>query len=118
MPTYDYECTACHHKFEHFQSITAPPLRKCPECGKNQLKRLIGTGGGVIFKGSGFYSTDYRSDSYRAAAKADGEKSSATGSGSPEKSSKTEAKPQGQNQTSGQASPAKAGSNVSATKGS
>ncbi len=71
MPTYDYECNGCGHKFEHFQSMTAPVLRKCPECGKNKLKRLIGTGAGIIFKGSGFYCTDYRSDSYKASAKAD-----------------------------------------------
>ncbi len=76
MPTYDYKCSACGHQFEEFQSITAAPLRKCPECGKLKLKRLIGTGAGIIFKGSGFYETDYRSDSYKSAAKA--EKSAAT----------------------------------------
>lgn len=69
MPTYDYLCDSCGHKFEKFQSITARPLRKCPECGKNQLKRLIGTGAGIIFKGSGFYETDYRSESYKEAKK-------------------------------------------------
>jgi len=71
MPTYDYCCDACGHRFEHFQSITAAALRKCPACGKRGLRRLIGTGGGVIFKGSGFYQTDYRSDSYKKAAKAE-----------------------------------------------
>ncbi|MBS3733477.1 MAG: zinc ribbon domain-containing protein [Phycisphaerae bacterium] len=60
MPTYDYECQACGHAFEKFQSITARPVRKCPKCGRNKAKRLIGTGAGVIFKGSGFYQTDYR----------------------------------------------------------
>lgn len=69
MPTYEYECQKCEHKFEEFQSITAKPLRKCPACGKQSLRRLIGTGAGIIFKGSGFYQTDYRSDSYRQAAK-------------------------------------------------
>ena len=70
MPTYDYRCQACDHRFEQFQSMTADPLRKCPQCGKNELERLIGTGAGVIFKGSGFYQTDYRSDSYKAGEKA------------------------------------------------
>ena len=69
MPTYDYLCDNCGHKFEKFQSITARPLRKCPECGKKQLKRLIGAGAGIIFKGSGFYETDYRSESYKEAKK-------------------------------------------------
>jgi putative FmdB family regulatory protein len=76
MPTYDYLCHGCGHEFEVFQSITARVRRKCPECGELKLKRLIGTGGAVIFKGSGFYQTDYRSDSYRKAAEA--EKKSAT----------------------------------------
>jgi putative FmdB family regulatory protein len=71
MPTYDYVCQACEHSFEEFQSITAKSLRKCPECGKLKLKRLIGTGAGVIFKGSGFYETDYRSDNYKKSAKAE-----------------------------------------------
>jgi len=60
MPTYDYKCEACGHTFENFQSMTSKPIRKCPSCGKNKVKRLIGTGAGLIFKGSGFYSTDYR----------------------------------------------------------
>ena len=71
MPTYDYACQKCGHTFEEFQSITAKPLRKCPECGKMSLKRLIGAGAGIIFKGSGFYQTDYRSDSYKNAATKD-----------------------------------------------
>ncbi len=71
MPTYDYECKACGHTFEKFQSITAPSVRKCPECTKLKVKRLIGTGAGIIFKGSGFYQTDYRSDGYKAAAEKD-----------------------------------------------
>jgi len=71
MPTYDYKCDACDHRFEKFQSITAKPLRVCPECGKRKVKRLIGTGAGVIFKGSGFYQTDYRSESYQKAAEKD-----------------------------------------------
>jgi putative FmdB family regulatory protein len=71
MPTYDYECDACKHAFEKFQSIKAPVLRKCPKCGRQKLRRLIGIGAGVIFKGSGFYQTDYRSSGYRQSAKAD-----------------------------------------------
>ena len=70
MPTYDYVCEACEHAFEEFQSMSAKTLRKCPECGKNKLKRLIGTGAGVIFKGSGFWETDYRSESYKKGEKA------------------------------------------------
>lgn len=75
MPTYDYRCSACGHEFEEFQSITAAPLKKCPACGKSKLQRLIGIGAGVIFKGSGFYETDYRSDSYKKSAKAEADKS-------------------------------------------
>lgn len=71
MPTYDYECKTCRHTWELFQSITAPPVKKCPECGKNGARRVIGPGAGIIFRGSGFYQTDYRSDSYKKAAAAD-----------------------------------------------
>lgn len=69
MPTYEYLCDNCGNRFEKFQSITADTLRKCPECGKMKLKRLIGAGAGVIFKGSGFYETDYRSEGYKQSAK-------------------------------------------------
>jgi putative FmdB family regulatory protein len=71
MPTYEYKCEACGHRFEKFQSITAAPIRKCPACNKSKVKRLIGMGAGLLFKGSGFYITDYRPDSYNKAAKAD-----------------------------------------------
>jgi putative FmdB family regulatory protein len=71
MPTYEYECTACGHRLDHFQSMSDPALRKCPKCGKLRLKRLIGAGAGVIFKGSGFYTTDYRSPSYHTAKTSD-----------------------------------------------
>lgn len=70
MPTYEYECQKCGNRFDQFQSITAKPLQKCPKC-KGTLKRLIGTGAGIIFKGSGFYATDYRSDGYKSALKAE-----------------------------------------------
>ena len=71
MPTYDYKCKSCSHTFEQFQSMKDSSLRKCPVCGKNTLKRLIGIGAAVLFKGSGFYQTDYRSDSYKAGQKAE-----------------------------------------------
>ena len=74
MPTYDYLCGNCGHEFEQFQSITAKLLRKCPECKKMQLKRLIGAGSAVIFKGSGFYETDYRSKGYKDDQKKEKEK--------------------------------------------
>jgi len=68
MPTYEYICDNCGYEFEKFQSITSKPLRACPKCKKNQLKRLIGPGGGIIFRGNGFYQTDYRSEGYKKAA--------------------------------------------------
>jgi putative FmdB family regulatory protein len=78
MPTYEYECQKCGHRFEKFQSMTAKPLTRCPEdlCGANtwgkgKVSRVIGAGAGLIFKGSGFYITDYRSDKYKEAAKKD-----------------------------------------------
>jgi len=78
MPTYDYECGSCNHKYELFQSITAKPVRKCPSCGRQTAKRLIGTGGGVIFRGSGFYQTDYRSEGYKKSAKSETDSSSSS----------------------------------------
>jgi putative FmdB family regulatory protein len=71
MPTYEYECGKCRKRFEIFQSMKDEPLKECPECGEEALKRLIGTGAGIIFKGSGFYCTDYRSDSYNKAKESD-----------------------------------------------
>jgi putative FmdB family regulatory protein len=90
MPTYEYECENCGHHFEEFQSIKAKPLKKCPACGKSKLNRLIGTGSAVIFKGSGFYQTDYRSDSYKSSAKS--ESGSLSSSASDGKETKTESK--------------------------
>ena len=86
MPTYDYECNACGHSFELFQGINDSLKRKCPECGKLKLRRLFGAGAAVMFKGSGFYETDYRSDSYKQAAAAD--KKAAEGSSSSSDSKK------------------------------
>lgn len=100
MPTYEYKCDACGNVFEKFQSMTAAPIRKCPKCGRNKARRLIGTGAGLIFKGSGFYITDYRDKSYTDKAKAE----SGTGSSSDGKpaasegareSTKTETKSEG-----------------------
>ena len=92
MPTYDYECKACHHRWELFQSIKDNPIKKCPECGKRQAQRVIGPGAGIIFKGSGFYQTDYRSSAYKKAAEAD--KKAADGGGKSDSGSggKTESK--------------------------
>jgi len=71
MPTYEYICRACGHEFEEFQSIKADPIAVCPKCRKRKVDRKIGTGGAVIFKGGGFYETDYRSESYRSGADAE-----------------------------------------------
>jgi putative FmdB family regulatory protein len=84
MPTYDYECRACGHTFEELQSFSEPPLTKCPACKKNKLERLFGGGGAIIFKGSGFYETDYR----RAGANGNGNGKAESESGG----AKTEAK--------------------------
>src|SRR3954466_13007349 len=89
MPTYDYSCDACNHEFEVFEPITAQPQKKCPKCKKNRLRRLFGAGAGLIFKGSGFYQTDYRSESYKKAADAEKPKSESATSSS-ETSAKTE----------------------------
>ena len=91
MPTYEYHCKACGHECDIFQSIKDRPLRKCPVCGKQSLKRLIGSGAGIIFRGSGFYETDYRSESYMSQARK--EKSSAsTASESTQKDTKSSKK--------------------------
>jgi len=71
MPTYEYECRACKHRFDELQSFSEEPLKVCPACKKKKLQRLLGAGAAIIFKGSGFYQTDYRSESYKSAAKAD-----------------------------------------------
>ena len=71
MPTYEYKCSACGHAFEKFHSIMADPIKECPVCKKKKVKRLIGMGSALIFKGSGFYTTDYRSDGYKAQASGD-----------------------------------------------
>ena len=64
MPTYEYECDKCGHHFEVFQSMSEPPRKRCPKC-RGKVRRLVGGGAGIVFKGSGFYATDYRSSSYK-----------------------------------------------------
>lgn len=81
MPTYEYECRKCGHTFEKFQRISEPPAKRCPEC-RGSVRRVLGGGAGLLFKGSGFYITDYRSDGYKKSAKADSTSSSATTSSS------------------------------------
>ena len=71
MPTYEYECGACEHRFEKYQSMNDKPVKKCPKCGKAKVQRMISGGAGVLFKGSGFYQTDYRSKGYKESAKKD-----------------------------------------------
>ncbi len=87
MPTYDYECQKCGHRFEEFQSMKDKPLTRCPQC-RGKVKRLIGTGAGFLFKGSGFYTTDYRSSAYQEKKKKESGSPSAKpaveGQGSPQ----------------------------------
>ena len=105
MPTYEYACDACGSRFEKFQSITAAPVKRCPECGKSRARRLIGTGAGLIFKGSGFYITDYRSESYKQAASQESGKSD----GKPDGGKPDAAKPETPKTDSTKPEPAKAG---------
>ena len=91
MPIYEYQCSNCGHHLEELQSISEPPLVKCPNCGKNTLKKLIGSGGGLIFKGSGFYLTDYKNKSSVNNASPKKQKT-------PEKKSDTPAKPKKETQ--------------------
>ena len=102
MPTYEYKCNACGHDFEEFQSMTAAPLKKCPKCGKSKLERLIGTGAALIFKGSGFYQTDYRSESYKKAKEADGKPAE----GATKAEGKTDSKPESKSESKSESKPA------------
>jgi len=90
MPTYDYECNSCGHEFELFQTISESLRKKCPECGRLQLRRLFGAGGAIVFKGSGFYQTDYRSESYKKGADAAKKASSPSDKSKEGKSAKAE----------------------------
>ena len=99
MPTYEYICRACGHEFEEFQSIKADPIKVCPKCRKKKVERKISTGGAVIFKGGGFYETDYRSEGYKSAADADKKASESK----PE--AKTESKPESKGDTTPEPKP-------------
>ncbi|SRR6266496_56537 len=100
MPTYEYICSKCEHQFDIFQSITEQPLTVCPKekCsrkrwGRGRVKRSIGTGAGIIFKGSGFYTTDYRSEGYKEAAKKESASAAPPAGGETKPAAKSEAKP-------------------------
>jgi putative FmdB family regulatory protein len=96
MPTYDYVCDACRNEFEAFESIKANPQTVCPQCSEPKLRRKIGPGAAILFKGSGFYQTDYRSDSYKERAKADKPPEAASaksGDAAPAKSSEPASSP-------------------------
>lgn len=100
MPTYEYACSKCGHTFEAFQSMKAEPLKKCPKCQKNSLKRLVGAGAGLIFKGSGFYITDYKKSGGSATASSSSSESKSASSAkektsSPAKESKSTASGEG-----------------------
>ncbi|UYV12556.1 MAG: zinc ribbon domain-containing protein [Phycisphaera sp.] len=93
MPTYDYRCNACDHEFELFQSMSDSVKRTCPKCGKRKLERLIGTGAALLFKGSGFYETDYRSESYKKDQKADKPETKSESKADSKPDSKSDSKP-------------------------
>ena len=97
MPTYDYQCSACEHEWELFQRITENPVKTCPACKKRKAVRQFGTGAAIVFKGSGFYETDYRSESYKKSAEADKKKPSSSSDSKSEKSdsgsTKSDSKP-------------------------
>ena len=114
MPTYDYHCDACEHEFELFQSINDPHEKKCPKCGKLKLRRLFGAGAAIVFKGSGFYQTDYRSDNYKKQAKAD--KDSSSGGSKDSGSKETGAKDSGSKNSSPKDSGAKESGSKSSDK--
>jgi putative FmdB family regulatory protein len=102
MPTYEYVCDACEHGFDEFQSYSEEPLTKCPKCKKKKLRRLFGTGASIIFKGSGFYETDYRSESYKSAEKAEAD------AAKPKEESKSESKSESKAETKSESKPAAA----------
>lgn len=123
MPTYEYKCEACDHKFDLVQSITAGAIRKCPECGRLKVRRLISGGGGIIFRGSGFYATDYRSESYKQSASKDkspavagASSSSSDKAGSSDKSSSSEKGGAAEKAPAAPAAPATASSSGKAGK--
>jgi putative FmdB family regulatory protein len=117
MPTYDYVCDACEHKFELFQSMKDEPEKKCPKCKKKKLRRLFGAGAGIIFKGSGFYTTDYRSDSYKKRAEADKPKSDSGGSSDSSSSSSSSNGSKDSGGAKSESSPAKSEGSGGSDKG-
>ena len=98
MPTYEYECEKCGIVFERFQKMTDEPVKRCPEC-KGKVKRLISGGAGIIFRGSGFYQTDYRSSEYKRAEKSEKESAAPAKSSDKKETSKTVSKPSGSSDT-------------------
>ena len=114
MPTYEYVCDACDHKFDELQSFKDDTLKVCPKCGKESLRRLFGTGAAILFKGSGFYETDYRSDSYKDAAKAD--KEAGKGGSTTESKPAADAKPAAETKSSDTKSPPSSGTTTPGTK--
>src|SRR3954468_21166878 len=101
MPTYEYVCTKCGHEFEQFQSMRDEALKKCPKCGKNALKRLVGGGAGLIFKGSGFYITDYKN---KGSGKKEGGGESKPAESKPAETKSGENKPASDSKSSGSSS--------------
>ncbi len=93
MPTYEYVCRACRHEFERFQPITSSPVRTCPKCGRKRVERKIGIGAAVLFKGGGFYETDYRSESYRKTEEAEKKESEKASEKASDKKPADSAKP-------------------------
>jgi len=91
MPTYDYQCSACGARVEVFHGMNDAPRRKCPKCGRFKLARRIGSGAAILFKGQGFYQTDYRSESYRKGAEAEKPKSESKGDAGAKSEAKGEA---------------------------
>lgn len=102
MPTYEYQCDACKHRFDEWQSFQDAELTKCPKCKKKKLRRLLGAGAAIIFKGSGFYETDYRSESYKS-----GEKAEAPKTETKEPDAKPESKPESKPEAKTESKPAK-----------
>ena len=108
MPTYEYKCDACGHEFERFQPITADAIKRCPKCGKAKVRRLISTGAGLIFKGSGFYITDYRDKSYTDKAKAESGGASTDGKAETKSDTKSEGKSDSKSESASSESKAEA----------
>lgn len=119
MPTYDYECPDCQHRFQRFHSMTADPIKVCPTCEKENVKRLIGAGAGLIFKGSGFYITDYRSKSYNdSKSKAEGSKDCGGSKDSGSANASSGSKDSGASSSSASTSPSSTSSSSSSSSSS